>query len=156
MPKEIERKFLVKDNSWNVDGEKFNIRQGYISASVDSSVRIRVKDKEAWITIKGPTMNSTRAEYEYSIPRQHAIEMLNTLCPPPHVQKTRHIVIHQGHRWEVDVFEGENKGLVLAELELTHPDESFERPKWLGKEVTDDPRYINARLSVNPFGTWTD
>ena len=115
---------------------------------------MRLQGSEGRLTIKGPSEGMTRAEYEYSIPREHAVEMLETLCDSPSVEKTRYEVEHEGETWEIDVFEGESEGLVVAELELESEDQVFSRPVWLGQEVTQDRRYANSNLAKNPFKRW--
>ena len=155
MPKEIERKFLVNLALWKPQGPGTSFRQGYIgTATPGVTVRLRLQGSEGRLTIKGPSEGMTRAEYEYSIPREDAVEMLETLCDSPAVKKTRYEVEHEGDTWEVDVFEGENEGLVVAELELESEDQVFSRPVWLGQEVTQDRRYANSNLAKNPFKRW--
>jgi adenylate cyclase len=151
---EIERKFLVQDHtSWRADVTRSTpIKQGYMSTQ--PTVRVRQFGHTAYLTIKGPTQGITRAEFEYEIPLNEALIMLDTLCLPGRIIKTRHEVVHAGKLWVVDVFEAENQGLVLAEIELETQGEEFERPPWLGKEVSDDPRYFNSALAREPISTW--
>jgi adenylate cyclase len=152
---EIERKFLVKDNSWvaaSLGGER--ILQGYLASTERATVRVRVKGAQGFVTIKGVTEGVTRHEFEYEIPVEEAQEMLGGLCILPVIEKTRHRVPVGKHVWEVDVFAGANAGLVVAEIELTAEDEAFERPRWAGEEVSDDPRYRNSSLARHPFGQW--
>jgi adenylate cyclase len=152
---EIERKFLVASDEWRQQAEPgVRYRQGYLSAQPRATVRVRVAGERAFLTVKGEAAGLVRPEFEYAIPLPDAEAMLAGLCGGPLVEKTRYRVPHSGHIWEVDVFEGDNAGLVVAELELTHPDEPFARPPWLGREVTGDARYLNARLARYPYRTW--
>lgn len=154
MGTETERKFLVTDNSWRQEaGESRHLRQGYLSIEGATSVRIRTDGHEAWLTIKGPREGLSRPEFEYAVPMEDA-EILLGMCGGQLVEKIRHSVPWQGRLWEVDEFTGANKGLIVAELELVLADEEFARPAWLGEEVTDDPRYLNANLSTKPFHEW--
>ncbi len=148
---EIERKFLLKDDSWKKSiSESFNIVQGYLSREKGRTVRIRRKGDEAFITIKGVTDADLKTpEFEYAIPLKD-FDGLIKLALPGVIEKTRHIVMHDGMRWEIDVFGGAHKGLDLAEIELTSKDQSFAKPAWLGEEVTGQPRYTNAVLSAAP------
>jgi adenylate cyclase len=156
MGTEIERKFLVKDETLaflgGAAGKK--ILQGYISSSDHVSVRVRTKGDKAYMTVKGPTNGISRDEFEYEIPLGDAVEMLDKVCPAGKVLKTRYEIPRGGHVWEVDVFEGENEGLVVAEIELGGADEAFERPDWLGDEVSHDHRYLNSLLAVTPYKNW--
>jgi adenylate cyclase len=147
MGTEIERKFLVAGEGWRGQAMEpgLLLRQGYLHAG-QPVVRIRQAGEAAFLTIKGPGLLA-RAEYEYPIPVAEAAEMLERLCPQPVIEKTRTRVRHGGLVWEVDEFAGHLAGLVLAEVELASPDQSFARPEWLGREVTEDPRYQNAALS---------
>lgn len=153
MPTEIERKFLVTDDSWRDGTPGVRIAQAYLARGGDSTVRIRIGGEKAWITIKGRSEGISRLEFEYEIPVAEATELLG-LCMPSVIDKTRHEVPYAGHLWEVDVFHGENEGLVVAELEMEHEATVFDAPPWLGKEVSDDPRYFNSRLAVVPFAKW--
>ncbi|MCM1052000.1 MAG: CYTH domain-containing protein [Paenibacillus sp.] len=149
MAKEIERKFLVKDNSFTMmTSEKRHIRQAYLSVSPESTVRIRVSDDRAWITVKGKNSGAVRDEWEYPIPENDAEEMALRLTGGWAIDKTRHIVMYCGFCWEVDVFHGRHEGLIVAEVEL--PDETIKPPlpPFIGKEVTGDPAYYNSVLSV--------
>jgi adenylate cyclase len=154
MPLEIERKFLVRDMSWGPAEASIPMRQGYLAVGPPVSVRVRIEGQEARLNLKRSTLALTREEYEYSIPVPEALELLDGLCGGRVLEKTRHIVHFAGKRWEVDVFEGRNAGLVLAELELTSEDEFFERPAWLGAEVSGDPRYLNSSLATHPYADW--
>ncbi|GJM05534.1 MAG: CYTH domain-containing protein [marine bacterium B5-7] len=152
---EIERKFLISNNDWRHDADEgIQITQGYMGSNKKSSVRIRVNGETANINIKSMTIGTQRSEYEYAIPLDEANEMLAALCDRPYIDKTRYHVNHQGHVWEVDVFAGENEGLVVAEIELTNVNETFTLPNWVGEEVTEDPRYYNICLVNHPYKSW--
>ena len=150
---EIERKFLVEGRPWDRAGQGIAIRQGYLARSAKSVVRIRVGGEKAWLTIKGPTQGLSRLECEYEIPRPEA-ESLFALCCEPPLEKTRYRIEEQGSVFDVDVFEAENAGLVVAEIELESEEDVFFRPAWLGKEVSADPRYRNSELSLRPYSSW--
>ncbi len=150
---EIERKFLVSP-SWRPRDIGISLRQGYLNSAKERVVRIRLTDDAAKLTIKGQTTGVTRAEFEYDIPRRDAAYMLENLCERPLIEKRRHVEAHGTHTWEIDVFEGANAGLVIAEIELASEDEPFERPPWLGAEVSGDSRYYNNSLLAHPFSTW--
>lgn len=152
---EIERKFLVRDNSWREGAEGTDYRQGYLAVTPRCSVRVRVADERAWLTVKSGDGSLTRREFEYPVPPRDAGALL-ALCEPVVISKTRYLVPCGRHRWEVDEFHGDNAGLVVAEIELSAEDESFEKPRWLGREVSDDPRYYNAALSSRPYCLWKD
>lgn len=154
MGSEIERKYLVRDGEWTPQEPGIPMRQGYLSAGGTTTVRVRVEGAAATLTIKGPTVNLSRSEFEYDIPVDDAEEMLRTLGEGV-VEKTRHHVVVGDHTWEIDVFEGENAGLVTAEIELDAEDEAFVRPSWLGAEVSHDPRYRNSSLARQPWKAWT-
>ena len=126
------------------------IAQGYLTQDPDRSVRIRLAGENAWITVKGRSHGITRAEFEYPIPATDARELLG-MCLPSVIDKTRHRIEHHGHVWEVDVFHGENDGLVIAEVELADESETPQLPPWLGMEVSDDARYLNTNLALKPF-----
>jgi adenylate cyclase len=151
---EIERKFLVRDSSWKegVVGKLY--RQGYLSREKGSTVRVRRVEERAFLTVKGPGDGLSRPEYEYEIPVADGQELLDTLCEQPLIEKIRYLIPHAGMVWEVDEFLGDNRGLVVAEIELSSPEQSFEEPAWLGTEVTGDPRYYNSSLSRDPFCGW--
>ena len=154
MPKEIERKYLLQSGEWkNHIDKKIIIKQGYLSSNPDSTVRIRLTNDKAFLTIKSKTIGITRSEYEYAIPIVEAEELLH-LCTKPLISKTRYIVIQNKSTWEVDIFEGENEGLEVAEIELVNPDQIIEKPNWLGEEVSNDPRYYNSSLAKHPFKDW--
>ncbi len=149
---EIERKFLVTGEGWRC-GEGLRICQGYLNRDKQRTVRVRVMGDEAFLTVKGLSQGATRVEFEYPIPRADAEAML-ALCDGPCIDKVRRIVEHEGARFEVDEFFGDNAGLVVAEIELTHEDQPFARPAWLGDEVTHDARYFNSSLAERPYRLW--
>ena len=152
---EIERKFLVLSDGWRpAVGKSSKMRQGYLTESGRASVRVRSDSTRGWLNIKSATLGVQREEFEYEIPLADAERILDTLARPPLIEKTRHYAEISPHIWEIDEFEGENAGLIVAEIELKDPDERFERPAWLGTEVTDDPRYYNNNLAQKPFATW--
>ncbi len=154
---EIERKFLVGSESWRAGaGPGRRMRQGYLHAGPEGTVRVRIAGDEAWLAVKGETRGLERAEYEYPIPRADAEAMLARLCRPPLVEKTRYVVPFAGRRWEVDVFEGANAGLVIAEVELPAADAAVTLPPWAGREVSNDARYFNAALARHPYAEWRD
>ncbi len=155
MATEIERKFLITSDEWRHDADAgIQITQGYMGSNEKSSVRIRINGDSANINIKSKTIGAQRSEYEYAIPLNEANEILTALCDRPYIDKTRYHVNHQGHVWEVDVFAGDNEGLVVAELELTRVNETFSLPSWIGSEVTEDPRYYNICLVTHPYKSW--
>lgn len=155
MATEIERKFLVTGNGWreHIQSKQHYI-QGYFTTHEACSIRIRVTGKKARLNIKSATLGITRSEYDYPIPAKDAEEMLHSLCKKPLLEKTRYFVRHENHLWEIDVFHGDNEGLVIAEIELQSGEEEFARPEWVGKEVSDDPRYYNTCLVDNPWKNW--
>jgi CYTH domain-containing protein len=154
MGQEIERKFLVTDSkSACRGGEATSIVQGYLSLDPDRTVRVRVRGGSGRLTVKGRAQGLTRVEHEWPIPLQDAQQLL-ALCLPSLVEKTRHVVRVGDHQWEVDVFAGDNAGLVVAEVELSREDEAVELPPWVGQEVSHDPAYTNAQLAQRPFGDW--
>jgi len=155
MPVEIERKFLLANDDWREEVVRSSrIRQGYLGKLDRASVRIRVDGEKANINVKSATLGMRRMEYEYEIPLDEAEEMLDQLCEQPQVDKTRYIVEHGSHVWEIDEFYADNAGLIVAEVELKSETESFEKPSWLGEEVTEDPRYYNVNLIKHPFKNW--
>ena len=153
MSVEIERKFLVKPSfTTTLATSHAKISQGYLATT--PTVRVRIADDEAYLTIKGKTTNISRLEFEYPIPLADAKLMLSTLSQTPPIEKVRYLVPVGRHTFEVDFFEGANAGLVLAEVELESEGEEFERPVWLGAEVSGDKRYYNSYLSEHPYSTW--
>ena len=153
MATEIERKFLVTGDNWRNQAHGVLIKQGYLCADVQRAVRVRRTGTHAWLTIKGGGEGISRLEYEYPVPLQDADDLL-ALCLPGVISKTRYTLDVAGHRWEIDEFHEANAGLVLAEIELDRIDEPFERPEWVGAEVSDDARYYNASLISNPYSAW--
>jgi adenylate cyclase len=151
---EIERKFLVSDTDIVRGHTGQRLRQGYLSTG-PTSVRVRIAAERAWLTIKRRRSETTRAEFEYPIPLADANELMKVCVATP-IEKVRYRIEHSGRVWEVDVFEGANAPLVVAEVELTAADEAVSIPSWVGREVTNDPRYLNARLTHHPFGSWNE
>lgn len=149
---EIERKFRVTGTGWRTaDGVRYT--QGYLNRDKARTVRVRLAGQHAWLTIKGATSGATRTEFEYAIPVADAAALLQ-LCDGPLIDKTRHTQTVGNTVWEVDEFHGDNTGLVVAEVELAGEDHAFDRPEWLGEEVTHDPRYFNSALITRPFNSW--
>ncbi len=152
MAVEIERKFLVTGTAWKqTPGVVY--RQGYLNRDKARTVRVRVAGDAAFLTIKGQSVGATRAEFEYPIPLADAQALL-ALSDGPLIEKTRHVLTVDGTVWEVDVFAGDNAGLVVAEVELASEDQAFARPDWLGVEVTQDTRYFNSNLATHPYCHW--
>jgi adenylate cyclase len=156
MGKEIERKFLIANDDWRQLGTGKPYCQGYLNAEKGRTVRVRTISDRGILTIKGPSEGAARLEYEYDIPVDEALEMLDRLCHKPLIEKTRYKIDHAGFTWEVDEFKGENEGLLFAEIELQYEGQEFETPPWIGREVTSDSRYYNANLVKNPFSAWKD
>jgi adenylate cyclase len=155
MPTEIERKFLVTGDAWrDAVTASVRYRQGYLSRGAQFAIRVRTDGRTAYLNIKSSVDGVTRLEYEYPIPLAHADEILDRIALRPIIAKTRHFVDYAGRRWEVDVFEAENAGLVVAEVELEAADAPLELPPWVGLEVSSDARYYNASLSEVPFSQW--
>ena len=158
MNKEIERKFLVLNNDFEKEAEKSSKTiQGYLSKDPERIVRIRIKDEKAYLTVKGIAEKNglERFEYETEINKQDGLQLLD-LCLPEIISKTRYFVSFKNHTFEVDVFEGKNEGLILCEIELENLNDNFEKPDWLGKEVTGDKRYYNSYLSEHPYSEWNN
>jgi adenylate cyclase len=153
MAREIERKFLVDLARWQPTGPGTLFRQGYLSTHPDRTVRVRIEGAAAKLTVKGRTVGVTRVELEYPVPLADADALLE-LCERPIIEKRRFLEVHDGKTWEVDVFAGDNDGLVVAELELASEDEPFTLPPWALREVSGDPRYYNANLIAAPYKTW--
>ena len=154
MGKEIERKYLVKGTAWKALAAGTVYRQGYLSTVKERTVRVRTVGAKGFLTIKGLTTGVTRAEFEYEIPAEEANAMLDGLCERPLIEKTRYKIGVGAHTWEVDEFQGDNEGLVVAEVELKSADEKPEIPAWVAEEVSSDPRYFNSNLVKKPFKTW--
>jgi adenylate cyclase len=154
MAREIERKFLIRNDDWRGQGSGKRYRQGYLSTVKERTVRVRMAGDQGYITIKGISVGASRAEYEYEIPASDANEMLDRLCEKPLIEKTRYRIPHAGLVWEIDEFEGDNRGLIVAEVELKDEHQAVDLPGWIGEEVTGDPRYFNSSLVAKPFTTW--
>ena len=155
MPKEIERKFLVTNDNWKQHiNHQSHYLQGYLNNNQSNSIRIRITDEQANLNIKSATLGIIRDEYDYQIPLDEAKEMLDKLCEQPIIEKTRYFVEDNDVTWEIDVFERENAGLIVAELELQSVEQSFIKPDWVGEDVSDDPRYYNACLATYPYKNW--
>lgn len=152
---EIERKFLLEGDSWRTDADEGEYyHQGYLSTTPERVVRVRQMGQRAVVTIKGKGDGITRPEFEYDIPLEDAQAMLRKLCLQPTIEKRRHKFLSGSHTWEIDVFAGENDGLVVAEIELSSESEAFEKPDWVGAEVSHDTRYLNSNLIAKPFKSW--
>jgi adenylate cyclase len=158
---EIERKFLLASDAWRTEvSHSARLEQGYLtppgqSADARASVRVRSDGERAWINIKSRTLGAVRREFEYEIPLAEARVMLDTLTAGAAILKTRHYLSRGAHTFEIDEFDGANAGLIVAEVELADVDEDFERPQWLGAEVTEDPRYYNVNLVNCPYSRWS-
>lgn len=157
MSQEIERKFLVTGDYKDQASSASHIIQGYISSIPERTVRIRIRNGKAYITIKGASGEEGRSRYEWEkeIPAEEGYELMN-LCEPGSVDKTRYLIPYQEHVFEVDEFHGENSGLVMAEVELSSPDEEVTLPGFIGKEVTGDIRYYNSYLKKYPYNSWPE
>jgi len=153
MAKEIERKFLIDQNKWNWEGTTYEIVQAYLVILHDKIVRVRIAGKNAFLTIKGKLNGITRDEFEYPIPIEDARELM-ILCEYNKIEKIRYIQIINDKKWEIDVFNGKNKGLIVAEIELESEDEEIIYPEWIVKEISDDDRYYNFNLAMIPFSKW--
>lgn len=151
---EIERKFLVRGEDWKTLAPGTLLRQGYLSAHPERTVRVRIEGDAAVMTIKGKSRGASRGEWEYPLPLADAQVFLESLCEQPIIEKRRYRIPYAGMTWEVDEFFGENAGLVVAEIELASEDQDFARPAWVGEEVTQDTRYFNASLLRNPYSRW--
>ena len=150
---EIEKKFLVTTLPENL-GPGIDICQGYLVNTPEKVVRVRISGGTGYLTIKGMSVNHVRPEFEYVIPETDAQEMLERFCNGRIVQKIRHTCLHEGMAWIIDRFSGDSLGLVVAEIELSSPDQPFSVPPWAGPEITDDPRYLNANLATHPYQLW--
>jgi len=154
MAVEIERKFLVHRERLPQLPAGETIIQGYIPALNRITVRVRLRAGRAWLTLKGASTGISRSEFEYEIPPADARDMLTELCHAGIIEKTRYEILHAGMRWELDIFAGANAGLVVAELELPHEEQPFEKPDWVAEEISADPRYSNQALLQNPWTRW--
>lgn len=151
---EIERKFLVKPGEWTPRDAGTHFTQGYLSSEQGRTVRVRIEGVSAKLTIKGPTTGVSRSEFEYPVPVADARILLDELCGKPLIDKHRYRERHGRHTWEIDVFHGDNEGLIVAEVELGAEDDELELPPWAGADVSQDPRYFNSSLVKNPFKNW--
>ena len=154
MATEIERKFIARPQNWSQLATGEHLRQGYLSRG-EATVRVRIQNARATLTIKGKNTGIARSEFEYQIPLADAQQLLQ-LCDGPLIEKTRYCIDFKGHTFEVDVFEGDNAGLIVAEVELQSADEKVELPGWIEREVSHDVRYFNSNLAINPFCNWRD
>jgi adenylate cyclase len=154
MGQEIERKFLVVGDAWREQAQGEVICQGYIPTQDARTVRVRRVGDRAYLTLKGPAVGLVRPEFEYAIPADDAQTILDTLCQPPLIEKTRYRLPQGDIVWEIDEFWGDNEGLIMAEVELTQADQLVELPDWIGQEVSNDARYYNSYLARHPFKTW--
>ena len=152
---EIERKFLVKNIPRHEIQYSYQIRQGYIAKNKYRVIRIRQKENDYFITIKGNKIGISRFEFEYPIPRDDGEILLENFCQDEVIEKTRHYIENKGHTWELDVFHGDNEGLIVAEIELMSKDQAFHIPSWIDCEVTDQEKYYNINLLKKPFKEWT-
>ncbi len=151
---EIERKFLLKNDAWKAEADNgLEIKQGYLSSVIERTVRVRVIGEKGMLTVKGKTENLTRKEFEYEIPYEEAISLLD-LCEKPIIEKKRYLVKRDNLTWEIDIFEGDNQGLHVAEVELESEAQSFELPDWAGNEVSQESKYYNSALITNPYNSW--
>ncbi|QQE66868.1 CYTH domain-containing protein [Leptolyngbya sp. BL0902] len=155
MGQEIERKFLVTNDRWRSEDPGQRLCQGYIPTQDARTVRVRVAGDQGYLTLKGPAVGLVRPEFEYAIPLEDAETLLSTLCQPPLIEKIRYRIPIDDVVWEVDEFFGANAGLILAEVELTTPNQPVNLPDWVGEEVTYDLRYSNSNLALHPFTAWS-
>lgn len=155
MPTETEHKYLVNSSAWKkVKPQKsIHIKQAYLLTDPAKTIRVRTADDKAYITIKGISQNNSRAEYEYEIPLHEAEELIKNFCNAL-IEKTRHLINYGGNLWEVDEFLGSNAGLIIAEIELQSDTQEYAIPVWVTKNVSNDQRYANSNLSLQPFSTW--
>ena len=151
---EIERKFLLKNDVWRDFAKGVYYRQGYLNSTSERTVRVRTINEKGFLTIKGVAHGATRLEFEYEIPKDECNIMLDALAEKPVIEKNRYKVDYKGLVWEIDEFFGENRGLIVAEVELESEDQKFEIPEWIGEEVTGDPRYFNSNLIYHPYTKW--
>jgi adenylate cyclase len=154
MAKEIERKFLIKGDAWRALANGTMYRQGYLNSAKERTVRIRTVGDKAFLTIKGLTVGATRSEYEYEIRFDECNAMLDTLAEKPLIEKKRYKIPAGALTWEIDEFFGDNAGLIVAEVELQSEEQKFDKPDWIGAEVTGDPRYFNSNLIKHPYTRW--
>jgi len=155
MPVEIERKFIARGDELPPTTRRTRLEQGYIDPTL-ATVRVRISGEICFLTIKGAVSGMSRLEYEFPIPIDQGRELLERLCGRPVIKKTRMLIDHGDHCWEVDVFDGDNEGLVVAEVELDDEDEVVQLPAWVEREVTHDPKYANAALAKRPYSAWSE
>jgi CYTH domain-containing protein len=155
MHQEIERKFLLKSDSWRGSEAGVTYRQGYLSSVPERTVRVRVAGDRAYLTVKGLTTKNSRQEFEFPIPTADA-EQLLAMCDRPLVEKTRYEIPYAGKTWQIDEYSGDNRGLILAEVELANENEPIDFPEWIGAEISGDPRYFNSNLASTPFRHWSN
>ena len=156
MTVEIERRFLLADDSWReAAGEPLVLQQGYLSVEKERTIRVRIIGSQAWLTLKGYISDMTRSEFEYEIPLAHAQAMMAGVCPFK-MEKYRERVEFEGFVYEIDEYFGDNAPLIVAEIELPSEDTEFPKPSWLGKEITSDGKFTNAYLSKHPYSSWTE
>ncbi len=151
---EIERKFLVKNEDFKALATGVLIHQGFLSSVKERTVRIRIAEQKAFLTVKGISKGASRTEFEYDIPFEDALIILEELCEKPLISKYRYTIPWGDLFWEVDEFLGDNQGLIIAEIELQYENQSFELPDWIGKDVTGDPKYYNSNLVKFPYSVW--
>jgi adenylate cyclase len=155
MGQEIERKYLVPNDNWRRHAGPGKVYvQGYLSLDPERSVRVRVAGRKAALTVKGESTSSIRDEFEYQIPAEDADRMLDKICVKPLIEKTRYVIQDGKLKWEIDEFSGENRGLIITEVELEDERLEIVTPDWVGEEVTDDPRYFNINLVKHPYSEW--
>lgn len=155
MGKEIERKFLIKEAEWNNFAKPAgkHLRQGYLVSDPNKTIRVRTAENAAWITIKGISIGASRLEYEYEIPLIEGLELLDHFAESE-LEKIRYEIPYKGKIWEVDVFSGDNAGLIVAEIELESEEENFSLPAWVAEEVTHEKKYYNSCLTTHPYKNW--
>ncbi len=154
MAQEVERKFLVDPLKLPSLENPQTIKQGYIPGTRTATVRIRTSNDKAYLTLKGKAAGLTRSEFEYPVPRTDALLMLDEFCEGSVIEKKRYLIPYKEHIWEIDIFEGENEGLIVAEIELSAENEAFARPEWITEEVSYDPKYRNSNLIAYPYSRW--
>jgi adenylate cyclase len=155
MALEIERKYLIDLEKISPLENGIRIKQGYLSTDKNTVVRVRTKNDKAYLTIKGSNSGIARLEFEYEIPLDEANEMIEKLCQKPVIDKTRYIINHENYTWEVDIFYGDNEGLIVAEVEFSSEDEKINLPLWIKEEVSHDERYYNSNLMKHPYKDWS-
>lgn len=154
MPIEIERKFLVSSADYRSLAAPVHYRQGYLAILPDREIRVRIAGESGFIALKSKLSDTRRFEFEYPVPFEEAVQMFEIFCIGQRIEKYRYKIPYKGHLWEVDEYLGDNAGLVIAEIELEDAGQPFEKPAWVGQEVSNDDRYLNAALSVKPYKYW--